>query len=83
MEINVNRRHLEGRPGATMLFDLFQAHSKDLLNSVILFDFPIYKDFDGAAVSVQVKRHSYLTLAPFSMSRARGSERWHCDSSSQ
>jgi len=30
-----------------------------------------------------IQRHGYFTLAPFSMSRARSSERWHCDSSSQ
>jgi hypothetical protein len=53
MDINLNRRHLEGRPIAALLFGLFQELGEQLADCTILFDFPIYKDFDGTAMSVQ------------------------------
>ena len=36
-----------------MLFDAFQECCKQLVDSIILFEFPIYKDLDGEAVYVQ------------------------------
>ena len=59
MEINVRRRNLEKRPCAALLFDILQNHATHLAHSTILFDFPVYKDFDGKPISAQA-----LIVAP-------------------